>query len=205
MTSRTEPRSESRPELRRTRRASLLLGVVLLVGAALVVPRPAAAHEEAVLEASAAAVAAGSSLELTGSDFTADEEFRLRLLGALEEHDLGTVTADSAGQFRLDLELPADVRQGRYQLVALAPDGDEVARLDLNVTAATSAGGEDARPAAEGAGTAGEGSPGGRDEARADEMEIERSRSGVEWAALLLVVGLSGGLGARLLRGASHG
>lgn len=205
MTTRTEPRSESRREPHRTCGTSLLLGAAVLLGAALAVPRPAAAHEEAVLEASASAVAAGSSLELTGSEFTADEEFRLRLLGALEEHDLGTVTADSAGTFRLELELPAEARQGRYQLVALAPDGDEVARLDLNVTPAASAGGEEAGPAAEEAGGAGEASTGGRDEARADEMEIERSRSGVEWAALLLVVGLSGGLGARLLRGASRG
>lgn len=203
-TSGAEPRFGSRPKPDRKRRASLATAFALLVGAVLAAPGPASAHEEAVLEASASAVAAGSSLELVGSEFTADEEFRLRLLGALEEHDLGTVTADSAGTFRLELELPAEARQGRYQLVALAPDGDEVARLDLNVTPAASAGGEEAGPAAEKAGGAGEASSGGRDEARADEMEIERSRSGVEWAALLLVVGLSGGLGARLLRGAGR-
>lgn len=197
----TTRREATRPDPRRRnpRRAASAVRVSLftaLVALALgtVAPRPALAHEEAVLEASASAVAAGGTLELTGSEFVADEEVRLRLLGALEEHELGTVTPDSAGRFRLELELPADVRQGRYQVVALASDGDEVARLDLSVTPAASGDGEDAA----------EGAPAGEDEARADEMEIERSRSGVEWAALLAIVGLSGGLGARLLRSAGR-
>ncbi|MFW6193660.1 MAG: hypothetical protein ACOC83_09270, partial [Gemmatimonadota bacterium] len=173
----------------------------LAAAASLVAPEPLAAHEEAVLEASASVMAADGTLELLGSDFTADEEFRLVLEGSLESHELVAVTADSAGRFELDLELPPEVREGRYQIVAVAPDGDEVARLDLNVVAAGS-GDDRATGAAEDddTGVAGAADGEGENGARAEEMEIERQRGGAEWAFVLLVVGLSGGLGARMLR-----
>lgn len=207
MTTRTGHRRDDRSGTRAARApiaAFAAAAATLAVAATLVAPEPVAAHEEAVLEASASVMAVDGTLELFGSDFTADEEFRLVLEGALESHELTEVTADSAGRFELDLELPPEVREGRYQIVAIAPDGDEVARLDLNVVAGGSgddratgdAGGDDA-----GAAGAAEGE--GDNGARADEMEIERQRGGVEWAFMLLVVGLSGGLGARMLRDAA--
>lgn len=204
MTTRTDHRRDDRSDGRAARAplgALAAVAATLAVAAALVAPEPLAAHEEAVLEASASVMAVDGTLELFGSDFTADEEFRLVLEGALESHELTAVTADSAGRFELDLELPPEVREGRYQIVAVAPDGDEVARLDLNVVAAGS-GNDRATGSAEGdeAGTASAADGAGENGARAEEMEVERQRSGVEWAFMLVVVGLSGGLGARMLR-----
>lgn len=203
MTTGTGHRRDDRSGTRAARAplgALAAVAATLALTATLTAPAPLAAHEEAVLEASASVMAADGTLELFGSDFTVDEAFRLVLEGALESHELTEVTADSAGRFELELELPPEVREGRYQIVAIAPDGDEVARLDLNVVAAGS-GDDRATGSAEGASGAADGE--GGNGARADEMEVERERGGIEWAVMLLVVGLSGGLGARMLRDAA--
>lgn len=171
-----------------------------------------AVHEEAVLEAPASTVAAGGELRLTGREFAAGEEHRLRLVGALEEHDLGGVTPDSAGTFERSLRLPAEAGPGRYQLVAVAPDGDVAARLSLTLvpgSAAGRSGGSGDRTAdgsrEAGGAAAGDGSAPGGQRATAEEMEIERSRSGAEWAVIVLLVVASGGLGAGLVRRGGRG
>ena len=168
--------------------------VTLAFLAALTAGSPASiglAHEEAVLKSSRSSVSAATSLDLTGTDFGESEAYKLRLLGALSEYDLREVETDSAGTFSIELAIPADVRPGSYQLVAVASDGDVVARLDLTVLEAASppptAGGgpEDAGHETQGA--------------RADDLPIERSRSGIEWGVIGLVVGLAGGLGIGVL------
>ncbi len=153
-------------------------------------------HEEAVLTAAAASVAASGTLELTGAEFGADETYRLVLRGVLDEHALGEVKVDSTGTFTLQVTVPRSARPGGYQVVAIAPDGDVVARVDLTVTAAPAAGTESAAgpgPAMDHAGM-----PGMDQGARADEIEIARDRSGIEWLVIGLAVGLAGGLGIGL-------
>lgn len=160
-------------------------------------PTPAGAvHGEATLEASATSVAAGGTLTLRGGLFVPGEAHRLVLRGTLDDHELGTVTADADSTFTRELTIPADVRPGNYRLVAVAPDGDEVATLDLPVLEArrTQSGSGEATPAAEPT------APASSAEARADELSIERSRAGVEWGLIGLLIGLAGGLGAGLLR-----
>lgn len=158
---------------------------------------PGAVHGEATLEASATSVAAGGSLTLRGALFVPGEAHRLVLRGTLDDHELGTVTAGADSTFTRELTIPAGVRPGNYRLVAVAPDGDEVATLDLPVLEARPAASDpgEATPAAEGTAPAAPSS-----EARADELSIERSRAGVEWGVIGLLIGLAGGLGAGLLR-----
>lgn len=146
------------------------------------------AHDEAVIESARSSVPAGDVLTLTGKDFTAGESYALRLLGALSEYDLGEVEPEEDGTFELELSIPVAVSAGAYQLVAVAGDGDEVARMDLHVLAPNTMADDQAGAAHEGSG------------ARSDDIRIERDRSGLEWGAIGLLVGLAGGLGVGLLR-----
>ncbi len=175
--------------------AAALAAALLLAWPLLAARSALGAHEEAVIESPQSSVPAGGTLSLAGKDFTAGESYALRLLGALREYELGEVEPSDAGTFTLDLEIPGDVVSGAYQLVAVAGDGDEVARMDLQVLAANSsvaAGGGANSGGAHGAATGGG--------ARADDIRIERHRSGLEWGAIGLLVGLAGGFGIGLLK-----
>lgn len=171
----------------------MLLGcLATLLGGA---PPMAIAHEDAVLKSPQTAVPAGGSMNLAGSAFEESGKYRLRLLGALNDYDLREVEADSAGTFSIALSVPAEVASGSYQIVAIASDGDIVARLDVTVLEAVTGAGRAAHPAADEEATD-EGSPG----ARHDDIRIERSRSGLEWGAIGLLVGLAAGLGLGMIR-----
>ncbi len=171
----------------------MLLGcLATLLGGA---PPMAPAHEDAVLKSSQTSVQAGGSMNLAGSDFLKSEKYRLRLLGALNDYDLREVEADSAGTFSIELSVPAEVAPGSYQIVAIASDGDVVARLDVTVLEAVTGAGGGAHPAADEEATH-MGSP----TARFDDIRIERSRSGLEWGAIGLLVGLAAGLGLGMIR-----
>lgn len=162
-----------------------------LLAAALLAAAPSAveAHGEGTLELASASVAAGEEVAVRGSGFETGSSYRLVLVGALEEREIGEVRPDSAGEFARSLAVPADLGDGRYQLTAVAPDGDVVARAELAVVAGGSGegGGADADDA-------------DRPEARADDMTLDRVRSGTEWAVIALLVGAAGGAGIRLLR-----
>lgn len=153
-----------------------------------------AMHPEAVLESDRSTVDAGGAIGLRGSQFGADEEYVLELQGALDEHELGTVSSDGEGLFTESVTIPPAVRPGAYQVVALAPDGDIAARLDVTVTAAA------AMPAQEHTEMEDASMEDHEPAARADEITVERDRSGVEWAAIGLLIGAAGGLGIGLRR-----
>lgn len=151
------------------------------------------AHGEGTLEIPRSVVAAGGTLPVEGEEFAPEEVVQIRLLGTFDEHDILEVTPDGEGNFSAELEIPADARPGAYRLVAIATDGDEITSLDVRVLEAEPAtdAGED------------EASTGGTSEApeaRADDMPVERSRSGAEWGVIGLIVGLAGGLGVVLVR-----
>jgi hypothetical protein len=154
-------------------------------------------HEDAVLRTSVSAIAAGDVLPLSGADFSAGATYELRLLGALREYELRRVEIGPEGSFELAPSIPSEVPPGVYKLVAIAPDGDRVASLDLTVLkprlAATDGDGE-RKDSAE------SGQTQTHEMARADQQLIERSRSGAEWGVIGLVVGLAAGLGVTLMR-----
>lgn len=173
------------PRHRRLAGAAAALAAVAL----LLAPTTLTAHGEGVLELASSSVAAGGELAVEGSEFETGATYRLVLVGALDEREIGDVRPDSAGDFSASLTVPADVGEGRYQLTAVAPDGDVVARVELAVLG--------------GAATESDGETGDADgsEARADDMPLDRDRNGTEWAVVALLVGAAGGAGVRLLRG----
>jgi hypothetical protein len=154
----------------------------------------AALHPEATLKSAVTAVRAGQSLPVQGEKFTANQKVKLALQGALSTYELREVQAGGEGTFDIQLDVPREVRPGSYRLVALADDGDVVARIDLTVEAAPPATADEHAMHGVDAGD------GEQPVARADELRIERSRSGVEWGAIGLLIGLAGGLGLSLLR-----
>lgn len=158
-------------------------------------PAEAAAHGDATLEGPDGTVGAGQGITLSGAGFAPGESHRLVLRGTLDDYELGTATAGADSTFTVELAVPAGARPGQYRVVALAPDGDEVATLDLPVTAARETA-EEADAGASGSTSSGRSGP----EARADEIVIERSRAGIEWGVIGLVIGLAGGLGVGLFR-----
>jgi len=150
-----------------------------------------AAHDEGTISSPSTSVVAGTSIALTGAGFVPGEAHRLVLRGALEEYELLHVTAGADSTFTLEMTIMADVRPGQYMIAAVAPDGAEVATLNMPVLAALSE--------AESTQAEGPSGSGGIPEARADERVIERSRAGFEWGVIGLLIGLAGGLGLGLM------
>ena len=105
-----------------------LLGTVLLTMAAV---------HGAVLKSTETAVEAGKELPVEGTGFHAGLTVRLVLLGTLTEYTLREVTFDDTGVFKFDLAIPADVRPGQYQLLALSGEDTREAAMDLSVMAAS--------------------------------------------------------------------
>ncbi len=171
--------------------------MVLLVSAGVLM---GAVHPEAILKSTQSSVEAGQALPLVGEKFDGGMTVNLVLLGALTEYTLGDVTADDAGTFTLDLSIPANVRPGQYQLIALADDGDRAAVMDVSILAAAS---DTSNEAPDGEGEHSEDMREGAG-ARTDEMPIERSTTGAGWGLIGLLIGLSGGVGVALLRGSAE-
>lgn len=160
-----------------------------------------AAVHGAAMKSSQSGVEAGKELPLEGTGFHGGQTVTLVLLGTLTEYTLRDVTVDDAGTFVLDIAVPADVRPGQYQLLALSGEDKDVreAQMDLSVMAAQVA------TAVETHADAPAGAVGHTESmdvaARADEMTIARATTGAGWGMIGLLVGLAGGAGAVLLRG----
>lgn len=156
----------------------------------------ALAHGEATLRSAVKSVAAGAPITLNGEDFEPGESYQIILRGALQDYELGTAAAAADSTFTTEFVVPDDARPGQYRIVAMGPDGDEDATLDMVVTAAQAAGTAGEKPAGH-AGEVAERAMGG---ARVDDIVVERNRSGVEWGLIGLLIGLAGGLGVGFLR-----
>lgn len=157
-------------------------------------PSNVLAHEEAVLRSTRSSVAAGDTLPVGGADFSPGVTYALRLVGALREFELRSFEGGADGRVELIIPIPRGVSPGDYKLVAIAPDGDRVASLDLTVLEPPAVHGDTANAGSD---------PGHAEmekEARAGEMRIERSRSGAEWGAIGLIIGLAAGVGFMLIR-----
>jgi hypothetical protein len=173
----------------------------LLVIGLLAVALVAAVHPEATLKSSVKSVEAGHEMPLQGEQFDAGDAVQLVLQGALAEYDLSSVTPEEGGVFAINVEIPANVRPGEYRLVAVASDGEIAARLDLTVTAAMphETGEEDHEDMRTDADVAG--AMGGMEEmGMAGDLPIERSRAGLEWGLIVLLIGLAGGGGVVFMR-----
>lgn len=169
-----------------------LIGRLALFGAILLTM---AAVHGAALKSTETAVGAGQMLPLEGTGFHAGQTVRLVLLGTLTEYTLREVTLDDNGVFAFDLEVPADVRPGQYQLVALSGEDTREAQMDLSVMAVSQVAAADSHDRVAGHTEAMDAG------AHAEEMTIARATTGAGWGVIGLLIGLAGGAGAMLLRG----
>jgi len=167
-------------------------------GVWVLVPVLMAAVHGAVLKSTLESVEAGQHLPLVGEDFHEGMTVSLVLVGLFDEYSLGSATADDEGGFTMDVEIPVDAQDGDYHLVAYEPSGERAAALDVVVLAA-SASAEHVHDEVAGHDAMQAPMP------TAEEMVITRSTTGAGWAVVGLVVGLAGGLGIALLRGAAAG
>jgi hypothetical protein len=174
--------------------------VVCRIGSLVLIAVLMAAVHGAVLKSTMESVEAGQVLPLVGADFHEGMTVSLALVGVFDEHSVGEATADEEGGFTKDLVIPGKARPGDYQVVAYEPSGDRAAALDLTVLAASGSASAEAADRRDGA-------PAEHDEAEmtvatAEEMVIARSMTGAGLGVVGLVIGLAGGLGIALLRGA---
>ena len=115
--------------LKPLRLLTLTSGALLALGSA----RPGLAHEKGVLSLPSRSLPVGATVSLRGEKFAADLRLALILTGMGGRTTLAQVRADSAGRFDYELSIPGDLVPGPYRLVAVAPDGDVVAGLDLEL------------------------------------------------------------------------
>ena len=115
--------------LKPLRLLTLTSGALLALGSA----RPGLAHEKGVLSLPSRSLPVGATVSLRGEKFGADLRLALILTGMGGRTTLAQVRADSAGRFDYELSIPGDLVPGPYRLVAVAPDGDVVAGLDLEL------------------------------------------------------------------------
>lgn len=167
---------------------------------ALVLATPLSAHEKGAIRLLKKEVAAGGELVVRGERLPKDDSVKLTLKGALAMHSLGDVATTATGTFEARIKLPVAAKPGAYVVIVVAGDGEEVARADVVVTQAmahdmsamatptpdsTVANGEQAHPTNA-------------------MMELDATRSGAEWGAIILIIALSVGGGLAMLASARH-
>ena len=101
---------------------------------------PAFAHGGGVIRVRAAQVPVGGTIAVSGEKLEKNATLRLELRGTLDNYPIGDAKTDTAGKFSLSVPLPAHVPGGVYSLVAIGPDGDVDARVDLTVGGAATEG-----------------------------------------------------------------
>ena len=164
----------------------VLLTILLLA----VSMTPLWGHEKGAIRLATKEVPAGGELVIRGEKLPKSNSVILTLVGALATHSLGEVPTTATGTFDTRITLPAAAKPGAYVVIAEAGDGDELARADVVIAPAAahdmslhtsdSSAAQPVHPSAA-------------------MMELEAARSGVEWAVILIIVGLSAGGGLALL------
>ena len=167
------------------RQAAATLGLALAVATSL-----AAVHEEGVLKLASRALVAGDSLPVKGEKFTKRSPLTLALAGMAGRLSLGTLQTDSTGALTAIVLVPRDAAAGSYRLVAIAEDGDEVASLDVTVSAAAATD-HAAMPSHEGM---------EMDEPSSEPLALDRARSPLVTWSVVTGIGLAVVGGVVLLR-----
>lgn len=114
---------------RRLSSALLLGGALLMLSAASVL----ADEPGAGITVEPADVTAGQTVLLAGNGLEPDDERVLVLQGETLAVNLGTATTDADGMLNQEIQIPAHLPSGTYQLQAI---GDETLAVEVKVTAA---------------------------------------------------------------------
>lgn len=174
---------------------STMQGRARAVGCALMLlamlPRAGMAHPKGTLRIADPRLTLGAWLPVRGERFGQGVSLALALEGTSGRHPLGRVQVGADGAFADSVRIPAEAAPGAYRLVARAADGDLVAGLDVQLSAATAA----ARP---------EPTHNAMHEAMqepsAEPLELARARNSAVTVGAVSVIIASLGLGAVLLR-----
>jgi len=158
--------------MRRSGFLALLLsgGFLLSTAAAVLADSP-----DAGISVEPSDVTAGQTILIAGNSLEPDDERVLVLQGDEITVSLGTATTDADGMLSQEIQLPAHLPTGTYQLQAI---GDETLQVELQVTAAEGAA---AGPATE------------------DVALGNRDRSGLELGLIVAAAVILGALGAFLV------
>lgn len=156
---------------RRLSSAVLLGSALLLLSAASVY----ADSPDAGITVEPSEVTAGQTVLLAGNSLEPDDERILVLQGESTTVSLGTATTDADGMLSVEVQIPAHLPAGTYQLQAI---GDETLQVEVKVAAAE--GGSAVEPANEAAITA-------------------RDREPIELAVILVGVAIAAALGVLLV------
>lgn len=116
---------------------------------------------------------------------------KIELRGVLNTYPLGEMKADTAGNASQSFKLPSQAKPGQYTVIAIAADGDVIARADLSIVAESHAAMS---------GMESSGMKGGMMMASAELMPVPVSRTTAGLAAILLIVVASLAGGFFLLR-----
>ncbi|MCI0486586.1 MAG: hypothetical protein L0229_08295 [Blastocatellia bacterium] len=147
----------------------------------------------------------GETITLTGKGIGSGSEIKIIMQGVARDYPLGEAQGDEHGQFEKQVTLSGDVQPGTYTVIASSGNKKATARLVIEAAVAqetdpqkdeTTKGGSEHRAEQSGHG---EGEMAGMEHARAEPMEIQRSRSVVETIAMWSIVLVSSLLGIGLL------
>lgn len=154
-----------------------LSSALILAGALLLLAAPAALADDpgAGISVEPPDVTAGQIILLAGNSLEPDDERVLVLQGETMAVSLGTATTDADGMLNLEVEIPAHLPSGSYQLQAI---GDETLQVEVRIMAAE----------------------GGVTEAPADEAAITaRDRGPLELGVIILGAALAVAVGSLLV------
>lgn len=154
-------------------------------------PRAGVAHPKGTLRLADPRLTVGAWLPVRGERFGQGASLALSLEGTSGRHPLGQVLVGADGAFADSVRIPAEASPGAYRLVARAADGDVVAGLDVQLSAATAA------PRPEPAHNA---MPENMREPSAKPLVLARARNSAVTVGAVSVISASLGLGAVLLR-----
>ena len=155
-----------------------LISALLLGGALLLLPAGSVLADDpgAGISVEPAEVTAGQSVLLAGNKLEPDDERVLVLQGETITVNLGTATTDAEGMLNQEVQIPAHLPSGIYQLQAI---GDETLQVELRVAAPE--GGAVTEPEPE------------------EGAISNRERTGVEFGVIIIAAAIFAALGALLV------
>ena len=184
--------SFTRPIAIHISRIGAIAGALMVLLGATVFSAP---HPAGSLKLASKTLRAGDSLALGGAKFATNDEVTIVLVGVAGRIELGAVPTDSTGAFQHSFFVPSSAKEGQYQLVAEAIDGDPVASVDVVVRGADMNAAMGAMPA----GAMPEGMPMDAHPTGAPLQLVRAASPIVAWSARLFVIACALA-GAALLR-----
>lgn len=176
--------------MKRTMRSVMKRTMLLTAGLVAALAVPASAHETGVIRLDAKTLAVGAELGMRGQKFTKRIQLQIELRGTLKTFPLREVETDTAGKFQLRMALPADAKPGKYRVVAVASDGDDVGQAILVITAAST--------------TALGSAPATASTAAPASTATPSANAAVARAAAKTMAGMPGGMGDHMMMPAGH-